>query len=73
MSKQSAEKIITDEMLLLNAIKKNDVDKCREILKSNSVNLNKELTTSDTIIYTTPLTYAARFGNIQIIKMLLKS
>ena len=73
MSKQSAEKIITDEMLLLNAIKKNDVDKCREILKSNSVNLNKELTTSDTIIYTTPLTYAARFGNIQIIKMLLKA
>ena len=61
--------------LLMVAIKNNDVDKCGEILKKADLNLNESVNGagSDTMIYTTPLTYAARYGSIQIIKMLLKS
>ena len=60
--------------LLIYAIKNNDIDKCREILKSNDVHLNERLTVGDNIhIYTTPLTFSARYGNIQIIKMLLEA
>ena len=58
---------------LMYAIKNNDVDKCREFLKNNDVYLDRRLTVGDNKIYTTPLTFAARYGNIQIIRMLLKA
>tara|TARA_B100001027_G_scaffold216528_1_gene193150 strand:- start:386 stop:1735 length:1350 start_codon:yes stop_codon:yes gene_type:complete len=59
---------------LMYAIKNNDVDKCREFLKNNDVYLDRRLTVGDNIhVYTTPLTFAARYGNIQIIRMLLKA